>query len=90
MKHDYASVKQELLMALTEDSGSRWATFCREHYPAIKHALAMMQKLQEPSGAMIYRGDNEVFHPEKENASEPSRGVLKAMLEQAEKEIADA
>lgn len=54
MKHDYAAVKQELLMALTEDSASRWATFCRENYPTIKHALAMMQKLEEPSEGMVH------------------------------------
>lgn len=80
--YDYKTTAQELMMALTEDSGSRWAAFCRENYPTIKHALAMMQKLEEPSKDMLDAFCNTT------NGFGSVAGC-KAMLEQAEKEIAE-
>lgn len=51
-------------------------------FDAIEHALAMMQKLQEPSEGMVDAGINAWRKSEFAIVT-----ILKAMLEQAEKEI---
>ena len=92
MTHNYAAAIDELKMYqhLMHESGL--PILNKNCFDVIEHALAMMQKLQEPSTyshMMVNSGITEQnFY--KENGEEYAMGqAFKAMLEQAAKEIAD-
>lgn len=107
MKHDYAAALYEINKAgnQKEGGGVEFAMICAfdaaeliaNHYDAIRHALLMMQKLQEPSEGMVdhaataARSANAYVVDKFETAKAKERVLIQAafhaMLEQAEKEI---
>ena len=93
MKHDYKAALEEF------ENGDGFTSV--ETNETIRHALAMMQKLEEPSDGMLDAGD-EAFEVERSKQQSSSLrlfgkeayasggfllSIFKAMLEQAEKEI---
>lgn len=88
MKYNYSAAIDELKMYqnLMHESGK--PILNKNCFDVIEHALAMMQKLQEPSDDMLRdltRGFRDFFS--EKCPYPPARKAIKAMLEQAEKEI---
>lgn len=77
---------QNKYAAALDNFKSQWSLLeYGNDYDVICHALLMMQKLQEPSDGVLKAGKDGWFNAK--FAPSLYRDTLKAMLEQAEKEI---
>ena len=85
MKHDYAAASGKF------SNPENCLNFSVEEYNAIRHALFMMQKLQEPSLGMREAGVKSMNGPWTKSGKRfdihDAEDAFKAMLEHAEKEI---